>query len=75
MKTPSLILIAAVFAWSGATLAAEPASAQSAPAATQMAPHSHMQEKTGVKPPAKADKDNKAGMDDKSRHLHQRDAK
>lgn len=77
MKTIPFILIA-LFATSGVALAADPVSApaaQSAPAATQMTPHSHMQQKTGIQPPAKVEKRGKSAMDDKSRHLHQRDAK
>jgi hypothetical protein len=77
MKTTTIIFIA-VFAGSGAAYAADPAgapAAQSAPATTQVAPHSHLQEKTGVQPPATSEKHNTSAMNDKSRHLHQRDAK
>lgn len=87
MKTRSA-LVAALFAAasivSAGAFAADPAAAPTTEApAPKVKPHSHMQEKTGIAPPATDAKaapaaDEKASADkkvDKKRHFHPRDGK
>lgn len=87
MKTRTALVAALFAAASVVSVGAFAADTDKAPAAeapAKMKPHSHMQEKTGVAPPAADAKeaapaaDGKAPADkkaDKKRHLHPRDGK
>jgi hypothetical protein len=76
MKANSVFALALVAMSATAQAAGEPPTAASTPAASKMAPHSHMQEKNGIAPPAKkTESPTSAAAKDTTKHNHQRDAK
>lgn len=90
MKLQSILAAGAFAAITAISFPVQAADADKAPEAqapaAKPAPHSHVQEKTGMAPPAKAEKPAAAGAEaakpakknaakDKSKHYHPRDMK